>query len=41
MSRPRPYPSLPNTPPVNKLLAAGVGLVDRVRDLLSSRTTAR
>ncbi|MCX5339796.1 hemerythrin domain-containing protein [Streptomyces atratus] len=35
----RPHPSLPNTPPANKLLVPGVGLVDRVRDLLSSRTT--
>ncbi|GAA2870059.1 hemerythrin domain-containing protein [Streptosporangium fragile] len=33
----RPHPSAPDTPPANKLLAPGVGLVDRVRDLLSGR----
>ncbi|WP_406499515.1 hemerythrin domain-containing protein [Streptomyces sp. NBC_00846] len=35
----RPHPLLPDTPPANKLLAPGAGLVDRVRDLLSGRTT--
>ncbi|MFC9621096.1 hemerythrin domain-containing protein [Streptomyces sp. NPDC056930] len=39
MAPTRPHPSLPNTPPANKLLVPGVGLVDRVRDLLSGRTT--
>ncbi|MFE6685126.1 hemerythrin domain-containing protein [Streptomyces sp. NPDC057743] len=33
----RPHPSAPTTPPVNKLLAPGLGLVDRVRDYLSGR----
>ncbi|MFG2085304.1 MULTISPECIES: hemerythrin domain-containing protein [unclassified Spirillospora] len=33
----RPHPSAPNTPPLNKLLAPGAGLVDRVRDRLSGR----
>ncbi|MFD3651886.1 hemerythrin domain-containing protein [Streptomyces sp. NPDC058620] len=32
----RPRPSMPDTPPANKL-APGAGLVDRVRDLLSGR----
>jgi hypothetical protein len=27
----------PDTPPANKLLAPGMGMVDRVRDLLTSR----
>ncbi|NUP33965.1 MAG: hemerythrin domain-containing protein [Streptomycetaceae bacterium] len=33
----RPHPSAPDTPPANKLLAPGVGLVDRARDLVSGR----
>ncbi|MEU6577887.1 hemerythrin domain-containing protein [Streptomyces sp. NPDC046805] len=33
----RPHPSAPNTPPANKLLAPGAGLVDRARDLISGR----
>ncbi|UYQ66017.1 hemerythrin domain-containing protein [Streptomyces peucetius] len=33
----RPHPSSPQTPPANKLLAPGMGMVDRVRDLLTSR----
>ncbi|MBB2913173.1 hemerythrin superfamily protein [Streptosporangium becharense] len=33
----RPHPMAPDTPPANKLLAPGVGLVDRVRDALSGR----
>ncbi|MCK7624379.1 hemerythrin domain-containing protein [Streptomyces sp. RS10V-4] len=33
----RPHPSAPDTPPANKLLAPGAGLVDRARDLLSGR----
>ncbi|MGW5679939.1 hemerythrin domain-containing protein [Streptomyces sp. NPDC003860] len=34
----RPHPHAPNTPPANKILGPGVGLVDRARDLLSGRT---
>jgi hemerythrin superfamily protein len=33
----RPHPSAPDKPPANKLLAPGVGLVDRMRDTLSGR----
>jgi hypothetical protein len=33
----RPHPSAPTRPPLNKLIAPGVGLVDRVRDHLSGR----
>lgn len=33
----RPHPDAPSTPPVNKLLAPGLGLVDRVRDYVSGR----
>ncbi|WP_188194779.1 hemerythrin domain-containing protein [Nonomuraea sp. SYSU D8015] len=33
----RPHPSAPDRPPLNKLLAPGAGLVDRVRDRLSGR----
>ncbi|WP_214322813.1 hemerythrin domain-containing protein [Nonomuraea sediminis] len=33
----RPHPSAPDTPPANKLLAPGAGLVDRIRDLVSGR----
>ncbi|MEU0157710.1 hemerythrin domain-containing protein [Streptomyces sp. NPDC006261] len=33
----RPHPSAPDTPPGNKLLGPGVGLVDRARDLLTGR----
>lgn len=35
----RPHPSAPDTPPMNKLLAPGAGLVDRVRDALTGRET--
>lgn len=35
----RPHPSAPDTPPLNKLLAPGTGLVDRVRDALTRRPT--
>jgi len=35
----RPHPSLPLTPPANKLVAPVVGLVDKVRDLVSGRPT--
>ncbi|MFJ5531876.1 hemerythrin domain-containing protein [Streptomyces sp. NPDC093261] len=33
----RPHPSAPDTPPANKLLAPGAGLVDRIRDALTGR----
>ncbi|RCG22806.1 hemerythrin domain-containing protein [Sphaerisporangium album] len=36
----RPHPAAPDSPPANKLLAPGTGLVDRVRDLLSGRGRA-
>ncbi|MFE5112368.1 hemerythrin domain-containing protein [Streptomyces sp. NPDC056663] len=37
MAPTRPHPSAPDTPPGNKLLGPGVGLVDRARDLLTGR----
>ncbi|MCP3819744.1 hemerythrin domain-containing protein [Streptomyces sp. A3M-1-3] len=33
----RPHPSAPDTPPANKLLAPGLGMVDRARDMLTGR----
>ncbi|WP_037673974.1 hemerythrin domain-containing protein [Streptomyces griseus] len=33
----RPHPAAPDTPPLNKLLAPGAGLVDRFRDMLTGR----
>ncbi|MFI6588525.1 hemerythrin domain-containing protein [Embleya sp. NPDC050493] len=33
----RPHPSAPDTPPADRILAPGLGLVDRARDLLSGR----
>ncbi|KUJ68273.1 hemerythrin [Streptomyces albus subsp. albus] len=36
----RPHPSAPHTPPANKLLAPGVGLVDRARDALARRRSS-
>lgn len=33
----RPHPSSPDTPPANKLLAPGAGLVDRARDFVTGR----
>ncbi|WP_405785081.1 hemerythrin domain-containing protein [Streptomyces sp. NBC_01378] len=33
----RPHPSAPTTPPANKIVATGTGLVDRARDLLTGR----
>ena len=33
----RPHPAAPDRPPLNKLLAPGAGMVDRVRDHLSGR----
>jgi len=35
----RPHPMAPDTPPANKLLAPGTGLVDRMRDALAGRRT--
>jgi hemerythrin superfamily protein len=37
MAPTRPHPSAPDKPPANKLLAPGVGLVDRMRDALTGR----
>ncbi|TMR20516.1 hemerythrin domain-containing protein [Nonomuraea turkmeniaca] len=37
MAPTRPHPAAPDTPPANKLLAPGTGLVDRVRDALTGR----
>lgn len=39
MAPTRPHPSAPDTPPWNKILAPGAGLVDRVRDAISGRNT--
>lgn len=33
----RPHPASPSTPPLNKLLDPGAGLVDRVRDYVTGR----
>lgn len=33
----RPHPAAPTTPPADKLLAPGLGLVDRARDLITGR----
>jgi hemerythrin-like domain-containing protein len=33
----RPHPSAPDKPPMNLILAPGTGLIDRMRDALSSR----
>lgn len=33
----RPHPSAPDTPPANRILAPGAGLIDRMRDALSGR----
>ncbi|MEV4196159.1 hemerythrin domain-containing protein [Streptomyces toxytricini] len=33
----RPHPGSPSTPPANKLLAPGMGMVDRVRDFVTGR----
>lgn len=40
MAPTRPHPSAPDTPPANKLLAPGAGMVDRLRDALSNRPTS-
>ncbi|MEU1397898.1 hemerythrin domain-containing protein [Micromonospora zamorensis] len=36
----RPHPGKPHHQPANKLLAPGIGLVDRLRDALSGRPTS-
>lgn len=33
----RPHPSTPSSPPLNKLLAPGAGMVDRIRDALTGK----
>lgn len=33
----RPHPGAPDTPPANRILDPGVGLIDRMRDALSGR----
>ncbi|MCJ1676443.1 hemerythrin domain-containing protein [Streptomyces sp. APSN-46.1] len=33
----RPHPGMPDTPPANRLLAPGAGLVDRARDFVTGR----
>lgn len=35
MAPTRPHPSAPDTPPLNKVVGPGAGLVDRTRDRLS------
>lgn len=35
----RPHPSAPDRPPANKILAPGAGLIDRMRDALTGRST--
>ncbi len=37
----RPHPSTPDSPMMKKMLAPGVGLVDRIRDALGTRATKR
>jgi cobalamin biosynthesis Mg chelatase CobN len=37
MAPTRPHPTAPDTPPANKLLAPGAGLVDRARDFVTGR----
>lgn len=39
MAPTRPHPSAPDKPPANKILAPGVGLIDRLRDALSNRSS--
>jgi hypothetical protein len=33
----RPHPAAPDTPPLNKIIGPGAGMVDRIRDWLSGR----
>jgi hypothetical protein len=35
----RPHPGTPSTPPLNKIVDPAVGVVDKVRDALTRRTT--
>jgi hypothetical protein len=35
----RPHPGLPRTPPLNKIMDPVVGVVDKVRDAVTGRTT--
>jgi hemerythrin superfamily protein len=35
----RPHPAAPDKPPMNKILGPGAGLVDKMRDTLTGRTT--
>ena len=35
----RPHPAAPDRPPLNKILGAGAGLMDRMRDAMSGRPT--
>jgi hemerythrin superfamily protein len=39
MAPTRPHPTAPDKPPANKMLDPGAGLVDKLRDRLSGRTT--
>ncbi|KQX64013.1 hemerythrin domain-containing protein [Streptomyces sp. Root1310] len=36
----RPHPAAPDKPPANKMLAPGVGMIDRMRDALTGRGKA-
>ena len=35
----RPHPSAPDEPPLNKLVGVPTGIVDRIRDKMSGRST--
>jgi len=35
----RPHPAAPHTPPANLILNPGAGMIDKIRDSLSGRTT--
>ncbi|MBB4930497.1 hemerythrin-like domain-containing protein [Lipingzhangella halophila] len=35
----RPHPKAPDTPPANRLLDPGAGMIDRMRDALTGQTT--
>lgn len=37
MAPTRPHPAAPDTPPANKVLGPGAGLIDKVRDALTGR----
>jgi hemerythrin-like domain-containing protein len=39
MAPTRPHPAAPDKPPANKILGPGAGLVDRMRDALTGRST--